>query len=271
MEKVPKVSVIIPAYNMGEYIGEAIESVLEDELDGVEIIVIDDGSTDSTRYIVNEYSDKQNIKDSKNIIYKCKKNGGKATAVNVGIKKSKGRYIAILDADDQLAENSLYKRYSHIKKEENCIAVGGFEVFRRGKSLGKREAPSCTSTAVLRRKFYLSYKTPFSLNNCLIPRQLVNKTGLFDPELKRCQDIDYAIRLLSNSKCVVSVNNVVYRYRKHRNSISGRVVLRVRTLYYRSKVMRKNFGGIFGLFVIIYTIFIDVIKIFYEMIGVYKK
>jgi GT2 family glycosyltransferase len=123
----------------------------------------------------------------------------------------------------------------------------------------------------LRRRFYLSYKTPFSLNNCLIPKPLIEETGWFDPEMKRCQDIDYAIRLLKNVKSIETVDAVVYRYRKHRSTVKSRVKLRLKTLLYRSKAIRKNFHSPVGILIVLYAGLLDLGKVLYEVSGAYKK
>ena len=266
-----KVSVLVPAYNMAEYLDEAIRSVLNGTFDDLEIIVIDDGSTDTTRSIVAEYTDPSGPRFDPRVHYEYQSNSGKSVAVNRGIGLSQGNYITILDADDQLTPFSLLHRYKAIEGEEAGIAVGGFEVFREEKTLGRREAPSCPSPRVLRRQFYLSHKTPFSLNNCLMPKVLVTRTGFFDAELKRCQDIDYALRLLENTQRVAIVNSIVYRYRKYRSSVRERLILRLKTLWYRAKVMWKNFRGPVRVFVVLYAGLLDLGKTLYEIAGIYKR
>jgi hypothetical protein len=165
----------------------------------------------------------------------------------------------------------LTSRYEALSGKKSTIAVGGFEVFKGDKTLGQRDAPSCNSVKKLRRRFYLSYKTPFSLNNCLIPKSLIEETGWFDPEMKRCQDIDYAIRLLAKAKSVEAVDDIVYRYRKHRSTAKDRVRLRFKTLFYRSKAIWKNFRGPVGILIIIYSGLLDLAKVLYEVSGAYAR
>lgn len=88
----PLVSVVITAYNEEEYIAEALESVLEQTYRNVEIVVVDDGSTDATGEVVKAYGDA--------VQYVWKENGGSASARNRGIRESQGAYVAFLDADD---------------------------------------------------------------------------------------------------------------------------------------------------------------------------
>src|ERR1700712_4235268 len=86
-----KVSVIIPAYNAGKYIGEALDSIMLQTRQADEIIVIDDGSKDDTKDIVKHFT---------NVNYVYQQNKGTAYALNAGIENSKGTYLAFLDADD---------------------------------------------------------------------------------------------------------------------------------------------------------------------------
>lgn len=98
----PLVSIIMPAYNSANYIGESIESVIAQTYNNWELIVIDDGSTDSTAEVVNSYC----IKD-KRIKYLWQQNGRQGKARNNGIKKAAGEYIAFLDSDDLWMPNKL--------------------------------------------------------------------------------------------------------------------------------------------------------------------
>jgi len=102
------VSVIIPSYNCARYVEEAIESVLNQTYNYLEIIVVDDGSTDNTREVLKEYIGNGQIK------YVYQENQGPGAARNTGIKCAKGDYIAFLDSDDTLTENSIEKRMNLI-------------------------------------------------------------------------------------------------------------------------------------------------------------
>ena len=90
----PLVSIIINNYNYGRYIRQAIESALSQTHKNVELIIVDDGSTDESRCIIEEYKDRA--------IVIAKQNGGQASAFNVGIMEAKGDFILLLDSDDYL-------------------------------------------------------------------------------------------------------------------------------------------------------------------------
>ena len=103
-----KVSVIIPVYNCDEYIGATLKSVINQDFDSYEIIVIDDGSTDNSLDIIND-----TLKDCE-IPYKVvhQENGGVSVARNRGISISAGEYLVFVDADDYIRENHLSELYN---------------------------------------------------------------------------------------------------------------------------------------------------------------
>ncbi len=110
-------SVIIPAYNSALTISETIDSVLKQKCKEIEIIIVNDGSTDNTDFICKKY-----CKVHKNITYLTKENSGVSETRNIGIKNAKGKYIAFLDADD-VWDKDYYddKLYNSLKKEEADI------------------------------------------------------------------------------------------------------------------------------------------------------
>jgi len=114
----PTVSVIIPAYNQANFIGKAIESVLRQTYQDFEIIVIDDGSTDNTEEITRGFKDKR-VK----YIKKYKKNRGISVARNIGIKTARGKYIALLDSDDEWLPEKLDKQINILQSESPEVGV----------------------------------------------------------------------------------------------------------------------------------------------------
>ena len=96
MDFMPKVSVIIPVYNVENYIEKCLNSVLNQTLKEIEIIIVNDGSKDSSKQKIEKYLEKHENK----IIYLEKENGGLSDARNYGIGYAKGEYIAFLDSDD---------------------------------------------------------------------------------------------------------------------------------------------------------------------------
>ena len=101
-----KISVIIPVYNVEKYLSKCLDSVVNQTLKDIEIIVVNDGSPDNSQKIIDDYTKKY-----KNIKSFVKKNGGLSDARNFGIKKASGKYIAFLDSDDYVTEDMYEKMY----------------------------------------------------------------------------------------------------------------------------------------------------------------
>lgn len=107
----PFFSIIVPAYNAEMYLDRCVDSIINQNFDQYEIVIIDDGSIDSTSKIAKQLMNKHS-----NIRLVTKENGGVASARNQGIKHSQGEYLVFLDADDELSSNSLIDAYNGIKK-----------------------------------------------------------------------------------------------------------------------------------------------------------
>lgn len=113
------VSVITPTYNRGKYIKKCIESVLNQTLKNIELIIIDDGSTDNTFSVVKQYDDSR-------IKYVKQENKGIGKSRNYGVKLASGKYIVFLDSDDYLENDALEKMYDKAEKENIDIVVSDF-------------------------------------------------------------------------------------------------------------------------------------------------
>ena len=111
-------SVIIPVYNVEDYLNECLDSIINQTLEDMEIICIDDGSTDNSPDILKEYS-----KKDKRIKIITKENGGQATARNLGIKEAQGEYIAFVDSDDFIEPTMFEKLYTKAKNNNLDIAM----------------------------------------------------------------------------------------------------------------------------------------------------
>src|SRR5687768_3146869 len=113
------VSVIIPSYNHGNYLGRAVESVLAQTYKNTEIIVVDDGSVDNTKHVAQSFP---------GVKYVYQHNQGLSAARNTGIENSKGKYLLFLDADDWLSVDAIKKNHSIISINSNAAFVSGGHV-----------------------------------------------------------------------------------------------------------------------------------------------
>ena len=105
-----KVSVIVPVYNVEKYLAKCLDSLINQEFFNYEIIVVNDGSTDNSQEIIEEYAKRYDI--IKDVF---KKNGGLSSARNYGLEKASGKYITFVDSDDYVDENMYLKMYEKAK------------------------------------------------------------------------------------------------------------------------------------------------------------
>ena len=114
----PEVSLIIPAYNAEDYISRSIDSALASEFSNLEIVIVNDGSTDNTQKIIDWYA-----KNYPNIVALTKENGGVADTRNKGIEIAKGKYIAFMDNDDLIRPDMIGKLFASIEKNDCDVAI----------------------------------------------------------------------------------------------------------------------------------------------------
>lgn len=120
MEKCPLISIIIPVYNVQDYLDECIESVINQSYFNLEIILVDDGSPDKSPIICEKWAQK----DSR-IIVIHKKNGGLSSARNAGLKIAKGKYISFIDSDDFITNNAIEIMFNRINSDDTIGIVSG--------------------------------------------------------------------------------------------------------------------------------------------------
>lgn len=207
------ISVIIPTYNYGQYIQRCIESVLNQSLFDFEIIVIDDGSTDSTEFIV------KSIKDRRIKYYKNEKNLGVSQSVYLGQKHAKGEYICILASDDTFPKNSLKIRYENLLKTDADVIHAGIT---RVKGQNQEYIPPL-DTSINKKiiDFLNGEKKKVGINSVtfLYKRSLLEKIGYryIFKEFSPHDDYEFSLRLLSNTKCAY-INQNTYFYNIHSGS-----------------------------------------------------
>lgn len=123
MKEEPLISVIVPVYNVEKYLRRCLDSIINQTYRNIEIILIDDGSTDGSEKICNEY-----VKKDKRAKVFIQDNMGVSSARNVGLKKAKGKYIAFVDSDDCIDVDYLRKLYSLIKNESGDVSIVGQKI-----------------------------------------------------------------------------------------------------------------------------------------------
>jgi glycosyltransferase involved in cell wall biosynthesis len=183
------ISAVIPAYNNGKYIARAIDSVLSQSYKPMEVIVVDDGSTDNTEDVVKTFGDK--------IKYIRKENGGASSARNVGILAAKGDWIAFLDGDDEWLENRLEDQVSLLKKDNTLKWVSSNFITCLCLS-GRRAAytPDVNVAKLLNEQTSISYYAAAvqGISGCtdtmLIRKACLIEAGPFDINYQLAEDLD---------------------------------------------------------------------------------
>ena len=209
------VSVIIPTYNCSKYVTEAINSVLEQTYNNYEIIVIDDGSTDDTEGILSLYMDK--------IRYVKKGNGGPASARNLGIKESKGEYVAFLDADDLWDSSKLEKQIALF--DENLDLGLVHTALSQFIASLENMAPSFTNSVENNNDFKdLFWHNFIGTSTVLVRKECFEKLGTFNEgsEYFSVEDYDMWLRIAQEYK-IGYVADVLTFYRQHPDGISKNI------------------------------------------------
>ncbi len=183
----PLVSVILPTYNRGYIIERAIKSVLNQTYKNLELIIVDDGSTDNTEEIV------KSIEDKRIIFLKHKKNKGASSARNTGIKNSKGEYISFIDSDDVWFPLKLEKQINIFRKisDEYGVVFSSFFYIRYDGQ--KLILPGHFSEKKL--KNIMERFNIVNLSSSLIKKEYILESGLFDERFPRLQDWEFFFRL----------------------------------------------------------------------------
>lgn len=216
----PKITIIIPVYNGENFVRDAINSALSQNYRNIEIIVVNDGSTDHTESILKSYGNK--------IKYYNKKNGGVSSALNLAIEKASGEYISWLSHDDVYYSEKistqvkilsglspedrlrtiLYSNYSTIDKDSNFLGKSEFEKLYPLKKLNYPLFPIFSAV----------------LHGCtlLVPKRCFEEIGMFDENLKATQDYDLWFKMFPRFKLLFH-SEVTVKSRIHENQDSRKI------------------------------------------------
>lgn len=228
-----KISVIVPVYNVEQYVGECIESILNQSFYDIELILINDGSKDNSGFICDEYAKKDNrIK----VIHK--KNEGVSIARNIGIKNASGKYIAFVDSDD-LVDKEIYTtmlqaieesgsdlvmcRYEKVYSDRNNeLAI---EPLREG--LYDKEQIFNNLILDMIGNDPLDMSKPLIMGStcrCLYKKDIIDKYKIEFPVIKIAEDMLFHLYYLMSCKKVYVVNKALYYYRYNELSATNNYI-----------------------------------------------
>lgn len=202
----PLISVVIPSYNRGELIADTIESVLAQDFQDFEILVVDDGSTDNTADVV------RNVGDSR-VRYIWQSNVGANTARNRGINEAKGEYVALLDADDRFLDSHLSTCLSTLQLFPDHIIYGRI-IVDRGNGQSFTKPPRAIKSNEHMSEYLMCTQGFVQTSTLFLPTSIARTVGYLEG-LRNGQDIDFAIRLYAAGHRFYMVDEPTVVWRDH--------------------------------------------------------
>ena len=209
----PLVSVVMPVYNAEKYLHEALDSILGQTYTNFEFIIVDDGSTDNSRRIIEDYRDKR-IK-----LLLHKKNKGIVTALNDGIAAARGKYIARMDADDISDPTRIEKQKIFLDTYKDVSVVGTFLriINDQGKQLFTIEPP--TRSIAVRQ--FLRNDSCIAHGSAMMRRDILQKVGGYsnNKNVVHAEDYDLFVRIAGISN-LANIPEYLYTRHEHKASVS---------------------------------------------------
>ena len=224
----PKVSVIIPVYNMEKYLRQALDSVINQTLKDIEIICVDDCSTDNSLKILEEYASK----DERFVILKQEQNQGQGVARNRALDIAKGEYIMFLDPDDWYELNACELCYNQISKNKNDFVIFPHYAYKEDtkekKILKNRIKPF--SSEIDNPNINLHELKNKYLVNCytvcqIYSKDFLNKNDIRYSKHRICEDAKFFVKVLSEANNISVLQTPLYTYRLCNNSTSSKAEL----------------------------------------------
>lgn len=239
---VPKLSIIITTFNRPQYLIHAIESVLSQDVNDYELIIVNDASPDTdTDRIVSSY------KDARIRYYKNETNQGSSKSLNIGIKAAMGEYIAILDDDDEwISREKIREQIEFLDRNVDHVCVGTNVVvvdYESGKEITRSSIPYNDSE--LRKRFLKM--NPIAHSSVVFRRKAALSVGCYDEALSRGKDYDLWLKLAKKGKiAVLPKHHLLYR----ESSFKQRNILHMRKEDSKAVMFliwkyRKDYPGFF--------------------------
>lgn len=236
--KQPLVSVIFPCYNAEKYIHSAIASILRQSYTHLEIIMIDDGSEDSTLQIIQEYISR----DKRIRLLRNETNLGLIQTLNKGITSATGEYIARMDADDECSYDRIEKIiYEFQRRPSVSVISAGYYMMNLNGRIFQRCRPKAYHTQAL--KFVSLFSTP-AVHACAVFKAEAIKNNLYDEDYLHSEDYEIFSRLLYLNYEVYNIDEPLYKIRVNPDSVSYKyeqTQIKTHTLISSSNI-KKYFG-----------------------------
>ena len=204
-----KLSVIVPVYNTSKYLPKCLDSIINQSLKDIEIIIVNDGSSDNSVEVIKKYQNKYKDK----IVFIDKENGGQGSARNLGIKKAQGDYIGFVDSDDFIEKTMYEEMYeSAIDNNSDIVICNISDYYEKDDSkkdvlLGLSKNPSINESIV---------KSVPSVVNKIYRKELLKDLDIAFDESIWYEDMPYSMQMIVNAKKISFVEKPFYNY-FHRN------------------------------------------------------
>jgi len=225
------VSVIIPVYNSAQFLKQSLESVINQTYQNIEIICVNDGSTDNSLEILQQYSDK--------ITIISQTNHGLASALNVGIKQMKGKWFKWFSPDDAMYSYTIKTLVDEAKKHSNTIVYSNWNIIdENGKKLREFQESNYDKLSNFDYNIRLLDGQLINVNTALIPSSLLQKNSIRYLDDHVAIDYDFFLRsaLLHDTKFFL-ISKPLIKYRIHSNQLSHKNILK--TMDYISKIKNE--------------------------------
>lgn len=213
----PLVTILLPAYNCQNYIQQTIDSILHQTYQNFELLIINDGSTDNTTNIINNYSDDR----IKHIINETNK--GLIYSLNKGLEIAKGKYIARIDADDICLPTRIEKQVNWLNKNTNTAIIATTIQF-----INEHNQPTGNWSLDLRTITSNQIYKAMLWECCIAHPSVMMRTEIiknykYNQKQKHTEDYDLWLQLLADKKIIEKINEPLLLYRIHRQSVTGSI------------------------------------------------
>jgi len=219
MNTLPKISIVIPAYNVAMYIGETLRSVFAQTCDDYEVILVNDGSPDTEDFerAIQPYRERIN--------YLRQENRGASAARNTGLRAARGELVAFLDADDLWSPTYLAEQLKFIREYGCDLACADAMILGVSADAGRSYMDSLMAAAPPEGRLtfleLVSAERSLITSGVVVRRDLVLEVGLFDEALRNAQDFDLWLRLARHGARLAYHRKVLLSYRSRPDSLTG--------------------------------------------------
>lgn len=217
----PKISIIVPVYNVEKYIDKCLKSLTQQTLQDIEIIIVNDGSLDKSIDIIKKYV-KQNPTKIK---YYEKKNGGLSSARNYGLEYATGEYIAFLDSDDYVETNMYEEMYILAKKEKaDMVECDFLWEWEYGKKIFDKRREYKIKEEMMKKPRVVAW-------NKIYKREILNKYKIRFPEGLIYEDMEFFYKLLPHINKMSYLNKYFVHYTQREDSITNRQTEKIEDIF----------------------------------------